>query len=241
MNAKPNAPARAKRSREDCIRPSRSFYLRKFGHLMNAIRTELIIVGLFVVLMTYAGNLAGDLEFVVKDAVLAAVLLMLATAFTAYDVIAGEIFITGRAGNCPKEWRVRPMVVIGLFILELMMFIVNLGILLMPLMIVLDINFMDVSAAQIFALAAIWHLINVLWYLVSPVELRDFIRHGGYALINAALFLLISTDAYSALPIIGGWSHDLMTVAGYAIIVSMIYAIQIRGYIAESAAAEAEM
>lgn len=215
------------------IPPSRAYYLTHFGRMMNDLRNQLIGLGLFVVSLTLLNQLIERPEILTDpQAYWRMLLFVFAVAFTVYDVIAGEIYVQSRPDtDIPVIGRVRPWRVLALIFLELAMFACNVVIITFPMLVLFGGNQELLRIENIFLLNTAWHLVNFTWYLVEPSRLRDFLRHGGYALLNISLFMAARVLVGEGGALLGGVGRELFVVIGYALIVAMIYAVQVRSYL----------
>lgn len=216
------------------IPSSRIYYLSTFGEMMNTLRIQLISLALFVVAYTFLEFLGKNpsaiytSEFWIRVA-----LLLLATAFTAYDAIAFHIYARGKVKASKTTGNVLPIKVILLFFFELLMFAINAYIIAMPLITLRSSVYSSnvINIYHIFALTSAWHLVNIIWYSIDPSDVRDFIRHIGYSLINLILFLMFKYNCLGSIFSGSGKKQEFFVLACYALIVFCIYIIQVRFYI----------
>jgi len=212
------------------------YYLDQFGELMNDLRVNIIAIALFAVAFNFIQFAIENPEATSNPRYwLRVALLFFAVTFTSYDVIAFKLYARSKINRHSCGYtRVSEFKVSALFITELLMLAINAWIVAIPTVSIKNAlsEPNSTSLYYLFLILSIWHLINIIWYLIDFTGFRDITRHSAYMFINIFLFFtffFVSRHAVS-LNLKAFW-FEVSIISTHGLVMLSIYLIQVKFFI----------
>ncbi|SFD65794.1 hypothetical protein SAMN05660831_02030 [Thiohalospira halophila DSM 15071] len=227
----------------DPHRLSDPYYAQRVAGTINGLLSDVIAIGLLLLSFNYIRlileypELLGDPELWKR-----LVLLLLAIAFIAYDVLAYKTHLALQEGETrPADGGSSPRRILALYFIDL--FRIGVSAWLLAALAIGDLAEDPLNAklraelavgpslfATVFTFVALWHATIGLWYVVEGSNRRNKRLHAAYALGHAAaafFFAGLAPASYAAAKDL--W--DLAATGWLALLIALVYRTQVMAFL----------